>query len=118
MIESANAGRLINSSAGPGIAAENLRYYFAISQSFLTPVNGLSIDFANSSLSIDTANSITNNYNELLIPGTILFNPADTDFDLHDRGIYDIYVIMPAFERPVSSGIYEDTLTFTIMDDG
>ena len=117
IVESANSGRLINSSSRPGIAAENQKYYFAISQSALTPKNGLDIDFAASSLSIDTANSINNNYNELLIPGTMVFNTADPDGDLLDEGVYDIYAVVPGFERPESSGIYTDTITFTIMDD-
>lgn len=117
LVESVNAGRLINSSTGPGIAAENQRVYFAISQSNLTPINGLDIDFAASSLSIDTANSITNNYNELLVPGTMVFNTADPDGELHDRGVYNIFAVIPGFERPESSGLYTDTIIFTILDD-
>ena len=118
MVESVNSGRMINRSTGPGIAAENILYYFAISQNFLEIKNGLSIDFTNSSLSIDTANSITNNYNTLVVPGTMIFNPADPDLDLFDEGIYDIFVVIPGFERPESSGVYTDTIVFTIMDDG
>ena len=117
IVESVNSGRLINRSTGPGIAAENQKYYFAISQSDFSPKNGLDIDFSASSLSIDTANSIDNNYNELLIPGTMVFNAADPDGDLLDRGVYNIFVVIPEFERPESSGIYTDTIIFTIMDD-
>ena len=68
-------------------------------------------------MSIDTANSISNNYNELLVPKTMIFNPADPDTVFHDRGVYDVFVVIPEFERPQASGIYTDTIVFTIMDD-
>lgn len=108
-IESANAGRLINSSAGPGIAAEHQVYTFDLVDNTLV-TNGLTVN-ATSTLDPATANT----YN--------LVTPATVDFDSEGgssaaaEGLYDVEITIPGTGRPQASGVYTDTITFTIMDD-
>ena len=117
-VESANAGRLVNSSTIPGIAAENVKYKFVMSVNDLMP-NSLSIDFAQTSLSLDTDGGWENNLNELLVPGEIHLGSSETTdgIDQNDQALFDIIVMIPGTNRPKASGIYSDTIRFTIMDN-
>ena len=105
-IESANAGRLINSSTGPGIAAENQPYLFTLLDNQLS-TNGLTVN-ADSTLPVD---------HNLIVPATIDFDAGDGSGTAIE-GTYDISILIPGTQRPQASGVYTDTITFTIMDDG
>lgn len=109
-IESANAGRLINGSTGPGIAAENQVYTFDLVDNGLA-TNGLTVN-ASSSLVPATANTY-----DLAIPATVDFD-AGTGAGTAAEGLYDVEITIPGTQRPQASGVYSDTITFTIMDDG
>jgi len=114
IIESANGGRLINSSSGPGIAAENQQYTFDLSENGLV-TNGVSVNATTSTLNPVSAAQTTANDHDLVVPATV-------DFDAGTSGIvealYDVNITIPADQKPQASGVYSDTITFTIMDDG
>ncbi|MAA80599.1 MAG: hypothetical protein CL916_15190 [Deltaproteobacteria bacterium] len=108
-IESANAGRLINSSTGPGIAAEHQVYTFDLVDNTLV-TNGLTVN-ATSSLDPATANTFN-----LLTPATVDFD-SEGGTSAAAEGLYDVEITIPGTGRPQASGVYTDTITFTIMDD-
>ena len=103
-IESANAGRLINSSAGPGIAAEHQAYLFDLVDNGLV-LNELSIDVT----TIPSAH-------DLVVPAQIDFS-SNGGLGTAAEGLFDIQITIPGAGRPQASGVYTDTITFTIMDD-
>ena len=109
-IESANAGRLVNSSTGPGIAAEHQAYTFDLVDNGLA-TNGLTVN-ATSTLDPATANT-----HDLVVPATVDFD-AGTGAGTAAEGLYDVEITIPGTQRPQASGVYTDTITFTIMDDG
>ena len=105
-MESANAGRLINSSTGPGIAAENQPYLFSL----------VGNDLSTNEIIVDGTGLLTTDH-DLIVPATLDFlgGPgAGTAFE----GTFDIQITIPGTQRPQASGVYTDTITFTIMDDG
>ena len=110
LVESANAGRLINSSAGPGIAAENQRYV----------INLLNSNLAFSNLTVNSTSTLEPDTGadwDLIVPGTVDFE-AGTGSDKALEGLFDVEITIPGTQRPQASGIYTDIITFTIMDDG
>ena len=107
-IESANAGRLINHSTGPGIAAENQVYLFDLVQNDLDNQQPSLVDSTYSNL--DPV-AYPNRFN-LVVPAYVRFYEADS------KSTYDIEITIPASQRPEAAGVYTDTITFTIMDDG
>ena len=106
MIESANAGRLINNSTIPAIAAENQVYTFDLVDNTLV-TNGLTVA-ATSTLDPSTANTF-----DLVVPAKVDFTGSATAAE----GLYDVEVTIPGTDRPQASGGYTETITFTIMDD-
>ena len=98
--ESANAGRLINSSAGPGIAAEHQTYEFDLADDGLV-TNELSIDVG----------TIPSAY-DLVVPAQVDFL-SNGDSGTVAEGLFDIQITIPDTGRPQASGVYTDT----IMDD-
>ena len=116
IIESANGGRLINSSSGPGIAAENQQYTFDLSENILATNNGVFVNTTTSTLiPLTTANTIANDH-DLVVPATVDFDAA-FGFGIVEV-LYDVNITIPADQKPQASGVYTDTITFTIMDDG
>lgn len=105
-IESANAGRLINNETIPGIAAEHQVYTIELKDNALV-TNGLTVN-ASSTLTPDSGTPY-----DLLVPATIDFDTAGAVAE----GTYDVEVTIPGTDRPQASGVYSDTITFTIMDD-
>lgn len=103
-IESANAGRLINSSSGPGIAAEHQTYQFDLVDNGLV-LNELAIDVT----------TIPSAY-DLVVPAQIDFS-SNGGSGTAAEGLFDIQITIPGAGRPQASGVYTDTITFTIMDD-
>jgi hypothetical protein len=111
-IESDNTGRMINRSSIPGIAAEHQSYMFsildnAISGNTLSPA-------ATSTLTIGDF-ATTGGFN-LVVPATIDFD-GGAGSSTADEITYDIEVTIPGINRPQASGVYTDTITFTIMDE-
>ena len=105
-IESANAGRLINNGTIPGIAAEHQQYLLSLVINDLSAGNALAIDAA-SALPVD---------HDLVVPATIDFD-GDTS-GTPKENTYDVNIKLPGAQRPQASGVYTDTITITIMDDG
>ena len=110
MVDSANSGRLINSSAGPGIASENQKYLINLLNNNLV-LSNLTVN-STSTLEPDTGVDL-----DLIVPGTVDFN-AGGGIDSAMEGLLDVEITIPGTQRPEASGIYTDTITFTIMDDG
>ena len=110
LVESANAGRLINSSTGPGIAAENQKYV----------INLLNNNLVTSNLTVNSTSTLEPDTSvdwDLVVPGTVDFN-AGTGAGNTMEGLFDVEITIPGTQRPQASGVYTDTITFTIMDDG
>lgn len=118
IIESANAGRLINRSTGPGIAAEHQAYTFDLIANGL--VEGIQVNENASNLNpLQDFNTTPNNHN-LIVPATVswMSNGGSGDRTLALEINYDVMITIPGTQRPEASGVYTDTITFTIMDDG
>ena len=113
IVESVNGGRLINGSAGPGIAAENQQYTFDLSENTLV-TNGLTIGAGSTLTPVSALNTAANDH-DLVVPATIDFS-AGTGAIV--EALYDVNITIPADQKPQASGVYSDTITFTIMDDG
>ena len=103
-IESANAVRLINSLAGLGIAAEHQAYHFDLVD------NGLVLN----EISVDP--STTPSAHDMVVPAQIDFL-RNGGSGTAAEGLFDIQITIPGAGRPQASGVYTDTITFTIMDD-
>ena len=115
IIESANGGRLINSSSGPGIAAENQQYTFDLSTNNLV-TSSVSVNSTTSTLVPLDATNTTANDHDLVVPATVDFQAAATG--VATEALYDVNITIPPDQKPQASGVYSDTITFTIMDDG
>ena len=118
IIESANAGRLINRSTGPGIAAENQAYTFDLIANSLE--NGIKVNEDASTLNpLQDFNTTPNDHN-LIVPATVSWevNGGTGDRTLALEAMYDVMITIPGTQRPQASGVYTDTITFTIVDDG
>ena len=102
-IESANAGRLINSETIPGIANEHQEYLLTMTKNTLVDSN---------STEFTTAPTLPADHN-LRIPFTVAFAGSATV----EENTYDVTLKVEGTDRPVASGVYTDTITFTIMDD-
>lgn len=108
-IESANAGRMINTSTIPGIAADNQQYTFDLVENVLTDSTGIVVN-ASSTLDPSAANTY-----DLVVPATVDFDSAGGGGTTAEI-TYDVEITL-ATDRPQASGVYADTITFTIMDD-
>lgn len=112
-IESANAGRMINNSTIPNIASDHVAYEITLEDNVLandnTALNALEGAAVNAStITVGTAYS-------LVVPATLNFDGAGGGGTITE-GTYDVDVTV-SNERPEASGVYTDTITFTIMDD-
>ena len=108
-IESANAGRMINNPSIPGIAADNQQYTFDLVENVLTDSTGITVN-ATSTLDPSAANT-----HDLVVPALVDFDSAGGGATLAEI-TYDVEVTL-AGALPQASGVYTDTITFTIMDD-
>jgi len=103
-IESANSGRLINNEAMPGIAGEHQVYTFALIEN----------DISTNGLTLETGSALPTAH-DLVVPYSATFDGSATIAE----GTYDIEITIPGTtDRPQASGVYSDTITITIMDDG
>jgi hypothetical protein len=111
-IESANAGRMINNSSIPNMASDHVAYEITLQDNALTDntaLNALEGAAVNAStITVGTAYS-------LVVPATLSFDGAGAGPTVTE-GTYDVDVTV-SDERPEASGVYTDTITFTIMDD-
>ena len=101
-MESANSGRMINSDAFPAIAADNQKYTLSIVENTLTT----------ETTSIAPGTLTTTH--DLVTPATLNFTGTGT---AGTEWTGDV-IINVDDERPEATGVYSDTITFTIMDDG
>ena len=108
-IESANAGRMINDQSIPGIAADNQQYTFDLVENVLTDSTGIVV---NATSNLDPANA---NTHDLVVPALVDFDSAGGGATLAEA-TYDVEITL-AGALPQASGVYTDTITFTIMDD-
>ena len=117
IIESANAGRLINRSTGPGIAAEHQAYTFDLVANALYEIQ---INEDASNLNPLREFQTTPNDHNLIVPATVSFvgNSGSGDRTLALEARYDVMITIPGTQRPQASGVYTDTITFTMIDDG
>ena len=118
IVESANAGRMVNDQSLPGVAADAMDYRLALVANAMNPGDG----------------NMSQGYQEHNSLGGLSFYPADGSELLNmnttrqlvigkgDEATYDIVITLGDGDgtidnRPQSSGVYSDTLTFTIFDD-
>jgi len=111
-IQSANDGVLRNSPTIPGIAAENQHYRLSLLVNTISEVTGSALTPSGGTLTVG-ANGAT---------GFNLVTPATLDFAGDGTGTikevtYDVEITIPGQNRPQASGVYTDTITFTIMDE-
>lgn len=117
-VESANSGRMVNDLSVPGLADENMSYTIELVENLLltgTSTSAHTLVDATTSTLLPSANggSGTTAYN-LITPGTVDFASGTALAEV----TYDVEITIPAqTDRPVASGVYTDTITFTIMDD-
>ena len=91
---------------GRGIAAEHQVYTIELKDNALV-TNGLTVN-ATSTLTPDSGTPF-----DLIVPATVDFDTAGAVAE----GTYDVEITIPGTDRPQASGVYSDTITFTIMDD-
>ena len=127
IIESANAGRMVNDQSLPGIAADAMDYRLALAENEMNPMHlGGFVRYDDQSW---LANSFLLSEATYTTDGSVIMNmntPKPLTFALNGEATYDILItlnepveiIMGAPDnRPQASGVYSDTLTFTIFDD-
>ena len=127
LIESANAGRMVNDQSLPGIAADAMDYRLALAENEMNPMHlGGFVRYDDQS---SLANSFLLSEATYTTDGSVIMNmntPKPLTFALNGEATYDIWItlnepveiIMGAPDnRPQASGVYSDTLTFTIFDD-
>lgn len=113
-VESANAGRMINDQSIPGIAADNQQYTIDLVTNVLT-VNGLTEDtVAATTRSANYEPDVTTAH-DLVVPMQVGFASGGGAGTLAEA-TYDVNITL-AGALPQASGVYSDTITFTIMDD-
>ena len=127
IIESANAGRMVNDQSLPGVAADAMDYRLALAENEMNPMHlGGFVRYDDQS---SLANSFLLSEATYTTDGSVIMNmntPKPLTFALNGEATYDIWItlnepveiIMGAPDnRPQASGVYSDTLTFTIFDD-
>ena len=113
-IYSQNNGRLEGSSVSANISAENQTYRLALLVNQIS--EGTTAMTPNATTSTLTVGDFaTTGGHDLIVPATL-------DFDGDGSGTirevtYDIEITIPGTNRPQASGVYTDTIIFTIMDD-
>ena len=119
LIESANAGRMVNDQSLPGVAADAMDYRLALVANAMNPGDG------NMSQGYQSHNGLLGS-SFYPADGSELLNMNTTrqlTFSKGDEATYDVVITLGDGDgtidnRPQSSGVYSDTLTFTIFDDG
>jgi len=129
MIESANAGRMINDQSIPGIAAEHQDYVLSLEDNGLVDNSTMTVeynDFTGLDSSSGSLATLTTTQG-----GATLLNmnvPRQIEFSGGTQATYDVLITLGNVDaagaidagsdvRPVAAGVYSDVLTFTIMDD-
>ena len=118
VVESANAGRMVNNQSLPGVAADAMDYRFALVANAMSPGNGTMVVQYDNQAALSTLAAYTTD-------GTVRLNMNTTQqfrFATGDEATYDVVITLGDGDstidnRPQASGVYSDTLTFTIMDD-
>lgn len=126
MIESANAGRMINSQSLPGIAAEHQDYVLSLEDNGLVDNSGMTVEYDDqAALGTNATLSTTAGAATLLN----MVTPRMIEFSAGSQATYDVVISLGNVDatgtaidtasdvRPVAAGVYTDVLTFTIMDD-
>jgi hypothetical protein len=125
MIESANAGRMINNQSLPGIAAEHQDYVLSLEDNGLA-TNDLTVEYDDQAALATMATLSTTAGSATLLN---MNTPRMIEFSGGVIGTYDVVITLGGVDssgtaidtasdvRPLASGVYEDVLTFTIMDD-
>ena len=112
-IESLNAGRMINNSTIPNIAGDNQKYWMTLAANTIS------------------ANDLTTTYegaaglptdHDLIVPALVDI-ASEGGANAVGEGTFDVTISLvdPSTtndERAEASGVYTDTIIFTIMDDG
>jgi hypothetical protein len=120
-VESANSGRMVNNANGRSIADQHLSYLFdlrdnALVANTLVPTAALTGYTAYTPVAAATDVDLTLSW-DLIVPLSLSFDAAGAQ---GDEATYDVVINIPAQatnQRPTASGVYSDTITFTIMDD-
>ena len=118
VVESANAGRMVNDQSLPGVAADAMDYRFALVANAMSPGDGSMTVEYDDQAAFNTLAAYTTD-------GSVRLNMNTTQqfrFAAGDEATYDVVITLGDGDgtidnRPQSSGVYSDTLTFTIMDD-
>ena len=119
VIESANGGRMVNDQSLAGAAADAMDYRLALVANAMNPGDG------NMTVVYDDQAAL-NTLATYAVDGSVRLNMNTTQqlsFGTGDEATYDVVITLGDGDgtidnRPQSSGVYSDTLTFTIMDDG
>ena len=125
LIESANAGRMVNDQSLPGVAADAQDYRLSLVANAMNPGPGTLFVAYDAQGFLGQGRADT----QYITDGSILLNMNTTQQlqfvsggALPDEATYDVVITLGDGDgtidnRPQSSGVYSDTLTFTIMDD-
>ena len=105
-IESANNGQMKNNSSDPYTASEGQDYTFTLASNSLT----------GTSLTVSGGGSLPSGVS-LLTRQSVLFDGATPGTPIEETLNVNIAVpVATASSRPAASGVYTDTITFTIVD--
>ena len=121
VIESANGGRMVNDQSLAGVAGDAQDYRLALVANAMNPGAGIMSVLIDDQTSLQagaanaTYNPDGNTYLNMNTSQQVQFAPLD-------EATYDIVITLGDGDgtidnRPQSSGVYSDTLTFTIFDD-
>ena len=128
-IESANAGRMINDQSLPGIAAQHQDYVLSLEDNGLIDNSGMTVEYNDFTGLTSTTGSLatltTTQGSATLLNMNV---PRQIEFSVGSQATYDVLITLGSTSdgsaidansdvRPMASGVYTDTLTFTIMDD-
>ena len=107
-IESANAGWMKNNPTVPTVAQEAQEYTLTMAANSLT-TNGLQTSGA--ALALPSGTSLLTRFSMLIDGAAAAGTPVE--------GTFNVNITVPAAtasSRPTASGVYTDTITFTIVD--
>ena len=121
VVESANGGRMVNDQSLAGVAGDAQDYRLSLVANAMNPGDGTMVVLYNDTTVFGNG-SLNGTYTT---DGSILLNMNTTQqlqFIDGDEATYDIVITLGDGDgtidnRPQSSGVYSDTLTFTIFDD-
>ena len=121
VVESANGGRMVNDQSLAGAAGDAQDYRLALVSNAMNPGDG-NMEVLYNDTTVFGAGSLNGVYPT---DGSVLLNMNTTQqlqFIDGDEATYDIVITLGDGDgtidnRPQSSGVYSDTLTFTIFDD-